>query len=117
MSHLSWLVQRSNETGTDPCGHALMVSCYSEQATGSQNPGGDFANVNEETGSSHRGWELTKGDLNTLLDLSQNLNLHGEVTPVMAWGMVMAHPRFYEMHATDFQRVANELVGKVRCYG
>lgn len=116
MSHLSWLVQRSNETGTDPCGHALMVSCYSEQTTGSQNPG-DFANVNEETGSSHRGWELTKGDLNTLLDLSQNLNLHGEVTPVMAWGMVMAHPRFYEMHATDFQRVANELVGKVRCYG
>ncbi len=62
-------------------------------------------------------WQLSKGDLATLLDLSKRLNLEGEITPVMAWGMVLAHPRLGEMRGEDFARLAEELGGKVRCYG
>ncbi|KAH6854639.1 hypothetical protein B0I37DRAFT_35690 [Chaetomium sp. MPI-CAGE-AT-0009] len=62
-------------------------------------------------------WTLNKGDLTTLLDLSKRLNLDGEITPVMAWGMVLAHPRLAELRPEDFARLAEELGGKVRCYG
>ncbi|KAK4148531.1 eukaryotic translation initiation factor 3 subunit 7-domain-containing protein [Chaetomidium leptoderma] len=62
-------------------------------------------------------WTLSKGDLTTLLDLSKRLNLDGEITPVMAWGMVLAHPRLGEMSKEDFGRLAEELGGKIRCYG
>ncbi|KAK4103037.1 hypothetical protein N658DRAFT_522442 [Parathielavia hyrcaniae] len=62
-------------------------------------------------------WQLSKSDLATLLDLSKRLNLDGEITPVMAWGMVLAHPRLGELRAEDFVRLAEELGGKVRCYG
>jgi hypothetical protein len=62
-------------------------------------------------------WQLSKSDLATLLDLSKKLNLDGEITPVMAWGMVLAHPRVGELKAEDFARLAEELAGKIRCYG
>ncbi|KAL2261946.1 hypothetical protein VTK26DRAFT_2928 [Humicola hyalothermophila] len=64
-----------------------------------------------------RTWELSKGDLATLLDLSRRLDLDGEITPVMAWGMVLAHPRLGELGPADFARLTEELGGKVRCYG
>lgn len=64
-----------------------------------------------------RTWELTKADLATLLDLSQKLNLDGEITPVMAWGMVLGHPRLGELNKKDFARLSDELTSKVRCYG
>jgi hypothetical protein len=35
----------------------------------------------------------------------------------MAWGMVLGHPRFSELRNEDFQKVVQELGGKVRCYG
>ncbi|KAK3311124.1 uncharacterized protein B0T15DRAFT_489751 [Chaetomium strumarium] len=62
-------------------------------------------------------WTLTKADLATLLDLSKRLNLDGEITPVMAWGMVLAHPRAGELSLEDLGRLTEELSGKVRCYG
>lgn len=64
-----------------------------------------------------RTWELSKADLATLLDLSQKLNLDGEITPVMAWGMVLGHPRLGELIERDFMKLTEELRSKVRCYG
>lgn len=64
-----------------------------------------------------RTWELSKADLATLLDLSQKLDLDGEITPVMAWGMVLGHPRLGELNEKDFARLSEELTSKVRCYG
>jgi hypothetical protein len=61
--------------------------------------------------------ELSKADLATLLDLSQKLNLDGEITPVMAWGMVLGHPRLGELNERDFVKLTEELRSKVRCYG
>ncbi|KFY05670.1 hypothetical protein V492_08372 [Pseudogymnoascus sp. VKM F-4246] len=62
-------------------------------------------------------WDLQKGDLANLLDLSLRLNLDGEITPVMAWGMVLGHPRFGELGVRQFEMVVEELRPKVRCYG
>lgn len=130
MDHLPWLLERASESGGEPCGHALMASCppepFSElspdlpfgyrnirqpaQGDGSGAPG-------ETLADGQRTWELTKADLATLMDLSAKLNLDGEITPVMAWAMVRAHPRFYELGLEDFARLCEELGGKVRCYG
>ncbi|KAL6896191.1 hypothetical protein HDV57DRAFT_512637 [Trichoderma longibrachiatum] len=105
-----------------PCGHALMASC----------PPTPFQDLTPDTPfghthTHHHGgceeplaqgtWELTKADLATLLDLSRKLNLDGEITPVMAWGMVLSHSRFAELAPCDFEKISGELLRKVRCYG
>ncbi|KAK3366886.1 hypothetical protein B0T24DRAFT_535281 [Lasiosphaeria ovina] len=130
MDHMPWLLERGSQVGgNEPCGHALMASCPPEPFPeltpdipfGYSNVRADAApgtsgGVNAvETGQ--RTWELSKGDLATLLDLSKRLNLDGEITPVMAWGMVLAHPRLGELKVDDFARMSEELRGKVRCYG
>lgn len=136
MSHLPWLLERGTAVGghEQPCGHALMASCPPQPFTQLTNDipfGYTNVNVNNNDNAQHdvvpdlgnpngerqRTWELSKADLATLLDLSQKLNLEGEVTPVMAWGMVLAHPRLSELKPRDLVKLAEELVGKVGCYG
>ncbi|KAK4195767.1 hypothetical protein QBC40DRAFT_185037 [Triangularia verruculosa] len=129
MEHLPWLLDRTVESGrVEPCGHALMASCPPESFTrmsadvpfghSSSTPeiNSHGANMNG-TGEGLRTWDLAKPDLATLMDLSQKLNLDGEITPVMAWGMVVAHPGVTKLTMEDFKRLAGELAGKVRCYG
>ncbi|KAL7628703.1 hypothetical protein AAE478_000218 [Parahypoxylon ruwenzoriense] len=124
MDHMPWLLERAYETGGDACGHALMASCPPEpfpEPSDETSPFG-YAHHNNRAGkgegqSNCRTWELSKGDLTTLLDLSKKLDLDGEITPVMAWGMVLAHPRLAELKREDFERLTDDLKGKVRCYG
>ncbi|KAK3336246.1 hypothetical protein B0T19DRAFT_396018 [Cercophora scortea] len=130
MDHLPWLLERGTEVGGhEPCGHALMASCPPEpfpeltpdipfgysNVKASAAGGGGGGNTGLEAGQ--RTWELNKGNLATLLNLSTRLNLDGEVTPVMAWGVVLAHPRLAELGMDDFVRLTEELSTKVRCYG
>jgi hypothetical protein len=70
-----------------------------------------------QSGPNQGTWEISKVDLSTLLDLSQRLDLDGEITPVMAWGMIMSHPGFSSLTASDLSQIATELGRKVRCYG
>ncbi|KAK1764704.1 AP-1-like transcription factor [Phialemonium atrogriseum] len=123
MDHMPWLLERGTEVGgNEPCGHALMASCPPEPFPeltpdipfGYSNIG---AGAGGDVDGQQRTWELSKGDLATLLDLSTRLNLDGEITPVMAWGMVLAHPRLAELRTKDFARLSEELGSKVRCYG
>jgi hypothetical protein len=133
MEHMPWLVEHGAATSTspgEPCGHGLMASC----------PPRPFDDLTDDDlfGTSRvqianapvlpqkplpgnaqlqRTWELSKSDLATLLDLSERLDLDGEITPVMAWGMVLSHPRRNDLRAEDFMRICDELSGKVRCYG
>ncbi|KAI1818458.1 hypothetical protein GGS20DRAFT_528718 [Poronia punctata] len=128
MDHLPWLLERGNDQPAEPCGHALMATCPPEP----------FSDLNTDIpfGNAHAGaaadaealasngqqqsgktWELSKGDLTTLLDLSKRLDLDGEITPVMAWGMILSHPRLTELNGKDFEKITDDLKGKVRCYG
>lgn len=131
MEHLPWLLDRTVESGgVEPCGHALMASCPPEsfaqmapEVPFGHNDSGETKTHNHgvtdrgRTGEQPRTWDLAKPDLATLMDLSQKLNLEGEITPVMAWGMVMTHPGVNMLRMEDFRKLADELAGKVRCYG
>ncbi|EHK40631.1 hypothetical protein TRIATDRAFT_301441 [Trichoderma atroviride IMI 206040] len=120
MAHMPFLVDRASDADGAPCGHALMASCppapfqelTPDTPFGSKHThdhGGEF----EKQGT----WELTKADLTTLLDLSKQLNLDGEITPVMAWRMVTSHYRFNELAPGDLEKLSEELLRKIRCYG
>ncbi|KAH7326689.1 hypothetical protein B0I35DRAFT_475310 [Stachybotrys elegans] len=115
MGHLPFLMDRASEPGGEPCGHALMASCP-PQPFGELSQQGPFQ-VTENGEAMPGTWELNKSSLAVLLDLSMRLDLDGEMTPVMAWGMIMGHPKFRELQPSAFQRLAEELCRKVRCYG
>ncbi|KFY98303.1 hypothetical protein V498_01568 [Pseudogymnoascus sp. VKM F-4517 (FW-2822)] len=115
MDHLQFLVELSSEPSGMPCGHALMATCPPVPHPADEMPWGHgVANLPHEE---LKTWDLQKGDLANLLDLSMRLNLDGEITPVMAWGMVLGHPRFGELGARELVMVVEELRPKVRCYG
>jgi len=111
------------ERASDPegeiwCGHALMVTCPPE-ADIEQHPDIPFGHCLPHVNKSEpqKTWDLSKSDLSNLLDLSKRLDLNGEITPVMAWGMVLAHPRLSELKEKDFKAMSEDLLPKVRCYG
>ncbi|KAI0482317.1 hypothetical protein GGR56DRAFT_670215 [Xylariaceae sp. FL0804] len=86
-------------------------------AAGAPGVDGADSGVVGSSGNKGRTWELSKGDLTTLLDLSKKLDLDGEITPVMAWGMILSHPRLTDMTRDDIDNVIDNLNSKVRCYG
>ncbi|QPG99251.1 hypothetical protein C2857_001309 [Epichloe festucae Fl1] len=101
MQHLPFLTTRSE--GGDPCGHALMKTFppapFSKLS--SQTPFGHShtRDYGDKTNPGQGTWEISIADLSTLLDLSHKLDLDGEITPVMAWGMILNHPRFGDLKA------------------
>lgn len=123
MEHMQYLVVRSHNPEGKPfnhpmersddgehehmCGHALMASCP---------PASHIINKPEEP-YPHKMPDLKTADLMRLLDLSAQLPLEGEITPVMAWMMVLQSNRVREMTPHDFELVKTDLAGKVRCYG
>lgn len=119
MAHLPFLLDRANEPAGEPCGHALMASCPPAQfqKLTPDRPFESKAPDAPEAAPSQGTWNISKADLSTLLDLSQRLDLDGEITPVMAWGMIMSHPRFASLTEADLGLIADELRRKVRCYG
>ena len=119
MEHMAFLVDRASEPGGDPSGHALMASCPPDHfAMDPENhPEIPFGHGQYGNGDIPKTWDVSKPDLANLLDLSKRLNLDGEITPVMAWGMILAHPRFSELGVEDFDKICDDLRGKVRCYG
>jgi len=56
-------------------------------------------------------------DLLKLLDLSSRLPLDGEITPVMAWAMILGDERVSGLGEREIGELKEGLVGKVRCYG
>jgi hypothetical protein len=82
MDHMQFLVGRSNEPDGDPCGHALMASCPPEPEL-EKHPEVPFGHdMTFVKGNGQQTWDLSKGDLANLLDLSKRINLDGEITPV-----------------------------------
>jgi hypothetical protein len=122
MDHMQFLVERASEPDGEPCGHALMASCPPDPFVSPDVPFTTHNHVNGHNleapeGKEQKTWDVSKPDLANLLDLSKRLNLDGEITPVMAWGMILAHDRFRELQIDDFERLCLDLGSKVRCYG
>lgn len=65
----------------------------------------------------HKTWDIPDPDLMKLFNLSQNLPLDGEITPIMALQIVRSHGRFGELSLADFDVLKDNLKGKSRCYG
>jgi hypothetical protein len=123
MDHMQYLVVRSHNPDGQPhhhpmerpddteyehmSGHALMASCPPASHI-MHKPGEAYG---------HRMPDMKTPDLIKLLDLSAQLPLEGELTPVMAWMMLLRNSRVGEMTAHDFELVKADLAGKVRCYG
>lgn len=117
MDHMQFLVERAYEAEGEICGHALMASCPPDPFLDEQSTIPFGHGQNHLNGTSQKTWDITKSDLANLLDLSKRLNLDHEITPVMAWGSILAHDRFAELTANDLAAITMELGAKIRCYG
>lgn len=111
------MMERKADPEGGACGHALMATCPAQSFPESMPDLSSGQTDNRGDGVWSYDVQPTKADLATLLDLSSRLDLDGEVTPVMAWGMVLAHPRVHELRPEQLKTMAEELVQKVRCYG
>jgi len=63
--------------------------------------------------------DMTTGAMAKLLDLSNRLPIDrdGEITPIMAWTLVLRDPRVRELEKVDLERLRDNLLPKVTCYG
>ncbi|KAK7613181.1 hypothetical protein JOL62DRAFT_567415 [Phyllosticta paracitricarpa] len=108
MDHMQFLLVRSQDSEAEVSGHALMATCP---------PHSHIANAPKEQ-YPHKMPDVGTGDLMKLLDLSNRLPvMEGEVTPVMAWAMILSHPRLAELTMDDLAIMKEDLLAKVRCYG
>lgn len=107
MDHMQYLMVRAHDAEEIISGHALMASAPPDSHI-ANNPGETYP---------HQMPDIAMPDLMKLLDLSNRLPLDGEITPIMAWVMVLKEPRLAELRKADFEGIKGELLGKVRCYG
>lgn len=63
--------------------------------------------------------DVSTGTLAKLLDLSNRLPIdrNGEITPIMAWTVILRDPRIQELDAVDLKKLKDNLLPKVTCYG
>ena len=62
--------------------------------------------------------DLPKPDLVKMLNLCSSLpGLNDEVTPIMAWALLLSHPRCVELTEKDFEAIKADLKHRVTCYG
>ena len=115
MDHIQFLMDRAAEPDGEPCGHALMATCPPDAHPEDNIPFGH--NLPLEGENPQKTWDVSKSDLAVLLDLSKRLQLDGEITPVMAWGMIIGDMRFNEFTVDDFKHMAEDLLPKIKCYG
>jgi hypothetical protein len=111
MEHFPLMVSEDNPTPHRPHGHALMASCPSQTWSGPWPPISTMTSTTAQIP-----WDVNRDDLSRLLDLSPK-HAEGEVTPILAWCMLVAHPRFLELDPPDLQTLAAELSRRIRCYG
>ncbi|TKA75140.1 hypothetical protein B0A49_05297 [Cryomyces minteri] len=123
MDHMQFLMVRSQNPDALPfhhpsdyadsdqepqiSGHALMATCPPESYV-LEHPNDMYP---------HKMPDMPVPDLMKLLDLSNRLPLDGEITPVMAWTMILRNERCRELGTQDFELIKQELTAKVRCYG
>ena len=62
-------------------------------------------------------WQIPAIEIDRLLDLSSQLNLLGEVTPVQAWARLRSYPKFQMLKRDSLESLKQALMVEVHCYG
>ncbi|KAH6638075.1 hypothetical protein C7974DRAFT_374673 [Boeremia exigua] len=107
MDHMQFLMVRAHDAEETISGHALMATAP---------PDSHIAHHPEEK-YPHQMPDVAMPDLMKLLDLSARLPLDGEITPIMAWVMILKNDNFKTLTKAEISAIKEELVAKVRCYG
>jgi hypothetical protein len=107
MDHMQFLMVRAHDAEETISGHALMATAP---------PDSHIANHPEEK-YPHQMPDVAMPDLMKLLDLSARLPLDGEITPIMAWVMILKDQNFKTLTKEEIGAIKGELLAKVRCYG
>ncbi|UPX11326.1 uncharacterized protein EKO05_0001934 [Ascochyta rabiei] len=107
MDHMQYLMVRAHDAEETISGHALMATAP---------PDSHIANCPEEK-YPHQMPDVAMPDLMKLLDLSARLPLDGEITPIMAWVMILKDQHFKTLTKEEIGAIKGELLAKVRCYG
>ncbi len=105
------MMKRAIDTSsTELSGHALMMTCPSRDAimASYDNPDAHF---------SLKMPDMPASELNRMMMMSANMDLGGEVTPVMALKMIRADERYDLMSLTELNELKDQLKAKSRCYG
>jgi len=91
-------------------GHALMASC----------PPKSYIANHPESPYPHGMPVLPAADLMKLLNFSQGITWaheDWEVTPIVAWSMILRDARARQLTVDDFRTLLSGLLTKVQCYG
>lgn len=126
MDHMQYLMVRSHNPDGQFFHHPMENSDDSEHDHMSghalMHTGPSYSHIMNKPAEMHTPSlpaDLDSNSLIKLLDLSARLPLdrEGEITPVMAWSLIYGNQRVADLAAPDFERIKQNLVGKVRCYG
>jgi regulator of replication initiation timing len=108
MNHIKAMTSTSvNDSEADYHGHALCVSCP-PQIHSAQFPEADWDLYSRD---------IKPADLSILFNLSNRLQLEGEMTPIAVWATITRHKRFPELELSEFETIKQNLLPKIKCYG
>lgn len=62
-------------------------------------------------------WLASGAIIKELLNLSSNINLEGELTPVAAWHQLHQHPDFWRLDKEAIDSLKRDLGSVASCYG
>jgi hypothetical protein len=62
-------------------------------------------------------WTIPAAEIERLLNLSSQLNLAGELTPVQAWSRIRSYPGFDKLSRAHLEILEKALLEEVQCYG
>lgn len=94
--------------GSPPTGHALMLSATLLR----QRPA-----ESHQIQNSPQSWEVPHFGIERLLELSHNLPLDGEVTPVQAWDYIRRNPQHFSLNLERYNTLKEKLLKHVKCHG
>ena len=103
-------LQSQQSEGDEISGHALMLSAPTQSRLNHLIERPDVPLENATEG-------MRASDLLKLLDLSNRLPLSGEITPIMAWALILRYDYSRHLTSEDIESIKQELLVKVRCYG
>ena len=62
-------------------------------------------------------WTIPAAEIQRLLNLSSQLNLAGEITPVQAWSRIRSYPGFEKLNLDQLETLEKALLKEFQCHG